>query len=125
MEEDLQRKKILFGIFLTGVVFAVGSLSFLIIYPSNANINEYHMFYELDYPLQNSYLVSVLYLTTTVISLFLSTQRWVPVLGVLIFGSYIITRFYFKDHVISAWCFFAAIMSVIIYLILYHKSKGT
>lgn len=124
MEESSSRKKILFAVFIMGIVFSLGSLSFMFIYPSSADISEQHVYYELDYPLRDSLIVSILYLITTVFSLFLSTRKWVPILGVLIFGSYVVTRFYFKDHVISVWCFFAAIMSLFIYLIVSGKLKG-
>lgn len=124
MEESSIRRKLLFGIFIAGIIFSLGSLSFMFIYPSNATISEKHVYYQLYYPLRDSLVVSILYLGTTVFSLLLSTRKWVPVLGVLIFASYLVSRFYFEDHVISVWCFFAAIMSVIIYLVMSGRLKG-
>jgi len=39
-------------------------------------------------------------------------------MGVLVLLSYLVTKLFFEDYVLSVWCFFAAIISVMIYFIL-------
>lgn len=124
MEQNKLRKRIVFSVLTSGIVFSIVAAWYLFTYPSSASIENHHVYYKLDYPMRNAPIVSILYLAATVVSLLLSSRKWVPVLGILIFASYLVTRFYYKDHVISVWCFFAAIVSVIIYLMVSGRIKG-
>jgi hypothetical protein len=54
----------------------------------------------------------------TVMSCVVSSRKRMPALGLVIFGSYILTRIFFAGFSISVWCFFAAIISfMVIYVV--------
>jgi hypothetical protein len=57
-----------------------------------------------------------LYLMSTTLSLFLSTHRTVKVFGVLALLSFAAAYFFYATWFISVWCFFAALLSAVVYL---------
>jgi 1,4-dihydroxy-2-naphthoate octaprenyltransferase len=56
-----------------------------------------------------------LYLMSTTLSLFLSTYRTVKVFGVLALLSFAAAYSFYTIWFISVWCFFAALLSVLVY----------
>ncbi|MDT3706194.1 MAG: DUF6629 family protein [Thiobacillus sp.] len=57
-----------------------------------------------------------LYLMSTTLSPFLSTHRTVKVFGVLALLSFAAAYFFYTTWFISVWCFFAALLSTVVYL---------
>jgi hypothetical protein len=57
-----------------------------------------------------------LYLLSTAISPVLSTHRVVKAFGVLALSSFAAAYFFYATWFISVWCFFAALLSVVVYL---------
>ena len=60
--------------------------------------------------------VMTLYLLSTTVSPLLSTHRMVKVFGVLALVSFGGAYFFYATWFISVWCFFAALLSAVIYL---------
>lgn len=60
--------------------------------------------------------VMTLYLLATTVSPLLSTHRMVRVFGVLALLSFGAAYFFYAIWFISVWCFFAALLSAVIYL---------
>lgn len=121
-EQDLRRKPVLKVIALTGVLFSFLSAYYLLNYPSGAHITAFHVHYDLHVPYGLATLFGILYLIPTVISHFFSSNKKVVVMGVLVLCSYLISFVFFKDYLLSVWCFFSAIISVMIYSIIAVKS---
>jgi len=57
-----------------------------------------------------------LYLMSTTLSLFLSTHRIVVVFGALALSSFAAAYLFYATWFISVWCFFAALLSAVVYL---------
>ena len=57
-----------------------------------------------------------LYLLSTTVSPILSTHRMVRVFGVLSLFSFAVAYYFYASWFISVWCFFAAILSVTVFL---------
>ena len=57
-----------------------------------------------------------LYLMSTTFSPLLSTHRTVKVFGVLALSSFAAAYFFYATWFISVWCFFAALLSAVVYL---------
>lgn len=57
-----------------------------------------------------------LYLVSTTLSLLLSTHRMVKVFGALALSSFAAAYLFYETWFISVWCFFAALLSAVIYL---------
>lgn len=66
----------------------------------------------------------VFYLAATCVSCFFSSHRFVKLFGVLALLSYIAAYLAYVMAVTSVWCFFAAILSVLIYLHLRFRNFG-
>ena len=60
-----------------------------------------------------------LYLMSTTLSQFLSTHRSVKVFGGLALVSFAAAYYFYATWFISVWCFFAALMSAVVYFHLY------
>lgn len=57
-----------------------------------------------------------LYLMSTAVSPFLSSHRMVNVFGVFALASFAAAFYFYVNWFISVWCFFAALMSAVVYL---------
>ena len=123
VEKSPKHKKILAIISVIGFVFAILSTYYLLNYNSTASITPYHIHYELNVPYGSQTIFGIVYLVPTVLSHFVSTIKRVRLLGYLIITSYAITRLFFEDEVISVWCFFSALISIVIYLVLVEINK--
>lgn len=93
-------------------------------YHVEAKIVHYHILYEQDYPASPKIYTPLLYAVATIIPPFLSGYKRMWSLGIAVFISYLITLiFYEKGHVISVWCFFASIISMLVFAIMYEINK--
>ena len=79
----------------------------------------HHIYYNFGVPESVVHVFSILYFLAAVLPLFISSinikKTW-PI-GLLIFLSYLISKIYFENYVLSVWCFFAALISVLVYSI--------
>ncbi len=120
LEKDPVRRRIL-QIF-TGIGFAVGIYLFYFIFRDgvasqilNQSVayNSSHLYFPF---------VLTLYVFTTCISFFISSNKIINIIGVVMIISFFIAGWFFSETFISVWCFFAAILSVLIYW--YFKQKS-
>jgi hypothetical protein len=118
MENDAKRKKILLALTGMGVLLALYIAVCLFIYPVNATINSSHIHYRLDFPTTITWISSTFYFMPTVLPAFISGVKRMQLLGIVILVSYLFTKIYFADNIISVWCFFAAAGSIVVLLIL-------
>ncbi len=124
--EKKRNRKIILGIFSgIGLLISIFSIYYLLNYKFSAQITAYHIKYEFNivYKGYLKILIGLIYLVPTVISHFISSVKKVNIMGLLVITSYLITRFLFNDYIISMWCFFSAIISIMIYFILLEKSS--
>ena len=124
MEEGEKRKKILTGLIVTGGILSLFYAYCLIAYDVTPQINNFHIQYVDDFPRTLVDIAFVFYPVSTIVPLFVSSFRRMWVFGILIAVSYIITGIFFAQYLTSVWCFFAAVISVVIYWIL-SKSHTT
>ena len=89
-------------------------------YPVSSKIVGYHIQYEMDFPQALTWISFGAYGAATILSLFLSGVRKMEWLAIMVSVSYLAAAFFFTYYITSVWCFFSAIMSVII---LYIVSK--
>ena len=119
MEQDKNRQNILRVFSGIGVAMFAYLLNNLLFHPVYAQIIKHHIDYEFDFPNNHKWLVSgILYFIPTVGSHFVSSHRQVNQLGKAVFLSLVITYFFFSQFAFSVWCFFAAIISAMIYRII-------
>lgn len=65
----------------------------------------------------------LLYLSATIIPFFISGKRRMWLMGLLFFVSCLLTGLFYKENLTSVWCFFAAIISVVVFWILRDDAK--
>ncbi|MFP5386724.1 MAG: DUF6629 family protein [Bacteriovoracia bacterium] len=115
-EKDKVQKRLLSVILSLGVVMASVLLYLTLTSHVEARILSGHIQYNFMYPeFINTF--SLLYLIPTVASYFLSTNSLVRFFGIIILGFFILTKMFYYQFVFSTWCFFSALASMYIYLV--------
>lgn len=118
LEKNAKRKKFQSILFLIGVLVSSYQLYSLIGFPAEAKIIGSHIFYQHDYPVRFGNYGDLLYFSATIIPTFISSIKRMWLLGLFITIAYAITALFYTKHVISVWCFFASIISILILFIL-------
>jgi len=86
-------------------------------------ISSHHIKYTGDFPQRWALTAFGGYLAATLIPLFISGRRKVWLLGLLMTVSCLITGIFYKEYLTSVWCFFAALISMVILWIVYEKDQ--
>jgi hypothetical protein len=118
MEEGRQRKFVLSCILAAGVAVSLLYAYCLISFDVFPRIDGFHIQYIDNFPTNIIKMTYPLYLVSTILPLFISSVRRMPVFGVLIAVSCAVTGIFYAGYLTSVWCFFAALISATIYWIL-------
>jgi hypothetical protein len=124
MEDNLKRKKILLVLLGMGITLSLYYTFCLFNFDVMPEIRGYHIHYNTTFPTYLSMPAFIIYLIVTISPLFISSIKRTHLLGVLMFLSCLVTAIFFTQYLTSVWCFFAAIISAVIYWIL-KDSKST
>jgi len=92
----------------------------LIFYSVTARISDYHIFYDQHSPGIFGHAGILFYIIVTTAPPFISGFRRMWILGVPILVSYALTAIFYTNYIISVWCFFSALTSIIVFTIM-HK----
>jgi hypothetical protein len=123
--EDVKSKKQIIGYTLIlGLLVALYHAYNIFGFPAAAAITGYHIQYTTKYPFNIGQIVDGCYGIATILPTFLSSNTRMRILGITIIISYIIAQIFFDQYVISVWCFFAAIISGVIFFILNGMQRG-
>ena len=122
METDQRRKKFLFYFLLLGIAASIYMFYCLITYNISAVAENGHIRYYRDFP--NLNIMRPINFVTIAVTPFLSTLRYTKVLAAAMMVSLIVTYFFFTNYLISVWCFFAAILSLLMILVVNANRKS-
>ena len=122
METDKRRKKILYYFLLLGAAASLYMFYCLITYNISAVAEQGHIRYYRDFPYLN--IMRPINFVTIAITPFLSTLRYTKLLAGAMMVSLIVTYIFYRDYLISVWCFFAAILSLLIILVINSNRKS-
>jgi hypothetical protein len=116
------RKKAIFAFEAAGVAVGLYLLYFIVTRPVVAEVVGKHIVYASPH----FYLIPVMvfYLAATCVSCFFSSHGFVKLFGVLALLSFIAAYVVHAMAFFSIWCFFAAILSLLIYLHLRFRDLG-
>ncbi len=120
-ERRRKSEKLLVGI---GAVVSLYLAYCLLTFHVEATIIGGHISYQQDYPAGIGQYLGGLYIIATIAPAFLSRIRRMWLLGTAILVSYIITTIFYTDYIVSVWCFFASIISIAVYAILYELNNA-
>lgn len=113
MEKDNLRKKIISIFFLGGVVVGIWLYSLFIASPTPAEIINKCVYYRSQ--IGDVILPSILYFFATIGVIMASSRRLVNIFGVFAFASALVAWWFYYKNFTSVWCFFAAVLSLLIY----------
>jgi len=118
MEEVNKKKKILWILSALGLVLSLYYTFCLISFSVNPQIMKYHVQYNSEFPKSLALFIFATYLIVTITPLFISSIKKVHLMGILMFLSCCVTAIFFTQYLTSVWCFFAALISGVVYWIL-------
>ena len=108
------RRRTLTALVLAGSAVAIYLLYVLVAFPVVSRPISQHV--EYDSPHFFAAAVMTLYLVSTTVSPLLSTLRGVKIFGALALLSFGAAYYFYATWFISVWCFFAALLSTVIYI---------
>ena len=117
LENDRTRATIIKGMLGMGTCISLYLMYCMLVYDVKAEIHSGHILYTLSFPTALAWITSVFYFVPTVVPLFISSIKRIQLLGVAVLAAFVFSKIYFVEHLISVWCFFAAILSLIIFWI--------
>jgi hypothetical protein len=122
MESVPWRRKAIFAFEAAGATVGLYLLYFIVTGPLVAEVVSRNIVYVSPH----FYIVPmmVLYLLATCVSCFFSSHGFVRLFGVLALAFFVAAYFVHAMALVSIWCFFAAILSVLIYVHLRFRSLG-
>jgi len=107
------RRRTLVALVCTGVAVGAFLLYHLVDYPVSSRLTGQHIQYVS--PPHFLAMASTLYLVSTTLSLMLSTHPKAKGFGVLTLLSFAVAYGFYTTWFISVWCFFAALLSTVVY----------
>jgi hypothetical protein len=118
MEGNKKRKRILQILLGLGLSLSLYYFICLLSFNVIPQIKGFHIQYNTDFPESLAMTAFIVYLVVTIIPLFVSGIKRTHMLGILMFLSCLITVIFFTQYLLSVWCFFAALISGVIFWIL-------
>jgi hypothetical protein len=118
VEKNSNRRKVFSVLAGIGLIISIYHIYCLASYHIGATVSPYHINYELDFPLRHFAILGSFYLLTIIMPPLISSIKGMSLIGILLLSSFLISKLYFNDFVISVWCFFAALVSLLVFLIM-------
>ncbi len=113
LETDPQRKQILSVFQGLGVGVSLYLLYFIISHPVVSHIVNKSILYPM--PTEYGPLIMGLYLLATCVSCFFSSNKIINIFGTLVAVSFGAAYYFYTASFASTWCFFSAVLSVVVY----------
>ncbi|MBD3627314.1 MAG: hypothetical protein HUJ21_04240 [Cyclobacterium sp.] len=95
----------------------------MIAFDFSAEIRSGHIKYNLDFPVFLEKWSGAFYFLSIVLSPFIAARKEIRFLGLAVLISFLITMLFFSEYLISIWCFFAALLSILVLAIILKISK--
>jgi hypothetical protein len=124
IEKDAVRKRVLRIILGTGILLATYLLYCLFTFDQTAAVSGHHIRYDFSYPYTHSWYSGLLYFIPTVVSPLISSNKKMRLIGIIILCSFTISKFFYGEYLISIWCYFAAVISVIVLIVIMDLQKA-
>ncbi len=124
MEENRMRKRILRILLMIGISLSLYYAYCLLSFSVTPQIMGYHIQYNTSFPESLAILAFIVYLTATITPLFVSGIKRTHLLGLLMTLSCLVTGIFFTQYLTSVWCFFAALISGVVFWILSDSKKA-
>lgn len=118
LEKDEKKKKVLKWFAASGIVATTFFLYCVTCFKADIVVTNYHIQYQLDFPFYKMWFYGIIYFIPAFIPTFFSGFKKMRLLGGLLLASYLVSRFWYMDYIVSVWCFFGALSSItVLYII--------
>jgi len=117
------RKKAIIACGTLGAAVSLYLLSLIILFPVSSQITCNSIGYFFPSPQLSFPVHAIFYIIATCLSCLLSSHRLIKLLGIAVVISLIISYYFYTATFASVWCFFSALLSVIIYLFFKDRNK--
>ncbi|HLE76456.1 MAG TPA: DUF6629 family protein [Candidatus Babeliales bacterium] len=118
MTSKVSEKKLLTLPLLAGILISILTIVCLTIAVPQASITCSHIVYTAPLPHWLWFPGSALYLFATIAPFFIASIPHLWLMGVLLAISYAVTFLFYNIALLSVWCFFAALLSAFIFIII-------
>lgn len=108
---------------MLGFLLSIGEIYCLSAYHVESRIYGHHIEYLITYPRPFVAVSEIVYGIATLIPCFISSFKKMRWFAIVLATSLILTGIFYQAWLISVWCFFAALLSIIIYRILIAQNK--
>lgn len=125
MEEKKRQKRILTGLLAVGAGIALFYLRHIMTYDLHAEISGRHIIYKSAVLHPFGKIPTLIYLVPTLVPFFVSSLKRAYIMGAIMFLSFVVSAIAYREYLTSVWCFFAAVMSFVIYYIIRDARKST
>lgn len=113
VEKVAWRKKVILAFQFIGIAVGLYLLYWIVKFPVTSEVDEHIVYVS---PHFNKVPVMVLYLAATCVGSFFSSYKIINIFGVLTLLLFMVAYWFHTVAFFSIWCFFAAILSAVIYL---------
>jgi hypothetical protein len=117
LETDQRRRRSLAVLLVVGLLLAPALAYGLAAYPVTANIAGHHVQYRQGSPPLFRWITDLAYPLAVVVPPLIASSRLTRLVGMLLVASLVLTKIFYFYYFASVWCFFAAIISVLVVLI--------
>lgn len=114
LEKDRKLKKVLMVTAIAGLCDSLLLGYRLLVLGAHADIDCSHILYSIGSARWMVVISSILYVIAIILPPFFSSLRHGKLLGILLVASLLFARVLYNDYLISVWCFFAALLSVMV-----------
>jgi hypothetical protein len=123
MERSPRKRKILSVFLAIGIILACYYSYCLITFSVHPTIKGYHIQYDTEFPKSLAMVAFFFYIAATLPPLFISSIKRMYMFGLLMTFSCLVTGIFYTQYLTSVWCFFAALISAVIFWILSDAKK--
>jgi hypothetical protein len=121
MEENVKKRRMIRIFLYAGILLSLYYSICMLLFSVHPVIMNCHIYYGGSFPGKLMLPAFLLYITVTVAPLFISTVKRMYIFGIMMFVACVVSVIFYTKNVTSVWCFFAALLSVLIYWILIKK----
>lgn len=114
LETGKTSRKWQMAIIVAGGIVSLITTYRLFMFQTSVEILSHHIVYNIEAPHIYVIICNVLYFIATIIPGLVSANRSMKILSLLLFGSLVFSKIFYELYFISVWCFFGALLSVVI-----------
>jgi hypothetical protein len=123
MEENSRKRKILRILLTMGIALALYYACGLVFFKFTPQIVNCHIMYEGDFPMALVMPALLVYIVVALTPLFVSSVKGMRWIGICMFLACTVAFIFYVNNFSSVWCFFAAIISLMIYYVLHLSAE--